>query len=930
MVNNIVYRVTRKYMKLNRRRTAVTFIGIVFMVMLMTCVFAGKETALGYMRKVASLDKGSWHMIAYDVTSDEAEEIAARDDVEETGYSEALGVLDFPQTGDSENKPFLDVKAYSTESFELANISLAEGRLPENSGEIVLSESVTEDGSEIKVGDRISGDYFTRRIVSKHEGDGATMFPFENIELKYGSSTDVPNTFMAWFENPDYDEERVYSDLSGDYKVVGFIHAPSFEESSGAAYPALTVYEGTQTGRVNMFLVFDLDKVKSAYELRHDICDSIGRDISFETNELLLAFSAKGDDSNISGLTVFVEIFFTVLIMAASVILIYNVFNMSFAERARYLGMLSSVGATGRQKRQSIYYECFALLIPALPVGILTGMGIVYGGMQMLKPQLARLIDMVKFGVSSDIPVSLCFGLPELGLIVGMCIVTVMISALIPAVKISRVGAVESIRGNTEQVKKKRFKTKNDLLEKGRPELLLAVNSTRRTKHLTRSIVRSITIFATLAMVTLYGAQSVIKVLDIMSSEEGWDYVPECYDYLVATTTSEGSAGNDVIEQMLSDDAVTDVKKLDCIYVGPRLVGGCVSDDFNSAIKEIYFQYSDNTQEGWERFSESINDSYEVTCVVVDDEEYRYLAEQGDADMSVVNEPSVLVYNELLLSTDYYQLGDKLKGYKCIEVNDVLSTAIGGDVSFEGYDIKNDKPGNASVKLAGYVDRESVKERFKVRANSIFLFMNRSGLEELMKNMECRNEALYLFSTDKEKDSALISKLSDYCESTINDPEKSECIIMNYSDRNQGMTIKQAISSIIRILAYCFTVLVSIVCLLNLYNSIRGRAAERTRETAMLRSVGMTEKQLTKMRDIESLMLLGRGLAYAAVICGVLIAVMYRFMSGYFGRVELPIPWLLTAGIAAVVGLASFVLTRVCCRSADKTSIVDEIRCETV
>ena len=77
----------------------------------------------------------------------------------------------------------------------------------------------------------------------------------------------------------------------------------------------------------------------------------------------MLAFSANGSDSVVSSLTVFIETFFVVLIMAASLILIYNVFQMSYRERTKYLGMLSSVGATGRQKRCSVYYEAGCLLL---------------------------------------------------------------------------------------------------------------------------------------------------------------------------------------------------------------------------------------------------------------------------------------------------------------------------------------------------------------------------------------------------------------------------------------------------------------------------------------------------------------------------------------------------------------------------------------
>ena len=49
MRKNVVFYVTRQYMKQNKGRTFVTFIGIVFMVILMTGVFIGKDTGIGYL-----------------------------------------------------------------------------------------------------------------------------------------------------------------------------------------------------------------------------------------------------------------------------------------------------------------------------------------------------------------------------------------------------------------------------------------------------------------------------------------------------------------------------------------------------------------------------------------------------------------------------------------------------------------------------------------------------------------------------------------------------------------------------------------------------------------------------------------------------------------------------------------------------------------
>lgn len=105
--------------------------------------------------------------------------------------------------------------------------------------------------------------------------------------------------------------------------------------------------------------------------------------------------------------------------------------------------------------------------------------------------------------------------------------------------------------------------------------------------------------------------------------------------------------------------------------------------------------------------------------------------------------------------------------------------------------------------------------------------------------------------------------------------------------------------------------------------------AERSKETAVLRSMGMTDRQFTKMHDLENLMLLGRGLLIAAVICTLLCAGLRYVVVEYFGNVRIPSPLLPAAGIALITALISTVMTRVCNRSS-KEDIISEIRRETV
>lgn len=174
MRGNVVFYVTRQYMKKNRKRTLTAFFGIFFMVMLMTCVFVGKETAFDFLERMAVLDQGKWHVSMYDLQPEEAKEVQEISWVQETARSETLGMADFPESG-NESRPYLNIKAYETPEFDWMNIQLKEGRLPENDRELVVSSDALTDGASLKVGDQVEAKFFNRTITAK---DVSVIFPF--------------------------------------------------------------------------------------------------------------------------------------------------------------------------------------------------------------------------------------------------------------------------------------------------------------------------------------------------------------------------------------------------------------------------------------------------------------------------------------------------------------------------------------------------------------------------------------------------------------------------------------------------------------------------------------------------------------------------------------------------------------------------------
>ena len=185
-MRNIVYKVTWKNMKMNKRRTWTSFFGIFFMVLLITCVFVGRKTAVCYLENVSSQIKGKWHATMYDVTEKEYEALGSQSYIKEMGRSADKGYVEFPQSA-NDQRPFLFIKSYEASCFDWMNIHVREGRLPEKKGEIVISQSALDDGAKISIGDTVKAEYFDRTVTGlRYSLMAIVLLPLEMGHVEIG------------------------------------------------------------------------------------------------------------------------------------------------------------------------------------------------------------------------------------------------------------------------------------------------------------------------------------------------------------------------------------------------------------------------------------------------------------------------------------------------------------------------------------------------------------------------------------------------------------------------------------------------------------------------------------------------------------------------------------------------------------------------
>ena len=944
----IIFQVTRSYMRRNKKRTFATFLGIILMVVLLTCVFVGKDTVFSYLTDIAVAKRGSWHVVVYNVDRERYEKIRKLDYMAETAVSYDLGFTDCEVSRNAE-KPYWEVKGYSRDCFDWMNISLKEGRYPENDSEIMISQSVIDDGADIHINDTVTAQYFERYMEGINPDVSETFFPLSNIRIRYGEKVKVKQDFPFMEENDDFREVHEETGGHGTYKIVGIMNTPDYESESGSFYAALTSVDNQipaeQIG--NVVCKFDLQKLPTSYGYADDLCS--GKEDAYneiEYNDMVLVFSEESSEDNINRIVHFVMLFFTVLIILISIILIYNMFNISFEERKKYLGMLTSVGATSRQRKSSVYYESFLLLIVALPLGILLGLGMVRLGMQILNPQILKMMNgtdgvPVAGSLAWSMPdITLCVKATALLVIVLTATVTVVLSSYLPARKIGKCNLIESIRGNNE-VRKKERKKKASLMEKRNTIKALAWMNLRTQRQKTRSIVRSIAAFMIILTVTVFGAEMVTGMVTfrLVNDDSTLETTYDGYDAYLREEQGYGGTYNAIKQEIMNHPDVEEVREWQSGLYNAGIEPSVLSDEYWEDLCLIANEYFEEpfTIDSFRKYMERILER-SVCVYAVDDETYETIAKKCGADMEILcdeKQNSVLFYRDIELSTAYTGFGEgKAKNYRFFEVENPTNLLVGDTFDVKLYNGRQGKMDALKCTLAGYVTAEDIEEYFKFGDGSMWIIVGTSTIEKmnqiLAETEDYTGDGNYqtftrkLLVTMKNKDGALAKKIAM---ANTNQDEPDYYLEMARDDDMDfdPVTLAQAINRIIDIVAVCFVLFASFICLLNLFNSVRGRAENRKKEIAMLRSAGMEQKQIDRMLFGENRILFVKGVLWSLFFSLPGAYYLKETMMNYFGYIRIAFPWAIYVLSGLITAVSLFLISKHCYSFGKNDNILEDL-----
>lgn len=878
---NLMKKLTLKNLKLNRKRTIVTIVGIILATALLSALVTLVSSFQYSMIEYQKQKDGDFHVKFSGVKMSELSEFKNNRNIESTFETMGMGFAKLNGCK-NEDKPYAYVMATDEAGFEKGCFNLIEGRMAKNEDEIVIPRHLKTNGRiDIKVGDEITLD----------------------IGKRYDSNTESVISENCAYE---HEAETLTDTVTKRYKVVGIMERPGYgmEDYSAAGYTFVTysdelaaIDNGTKSeaSEADTTLTVYSRYTKKALRNKDAVtADIIGVDekLFAKANNSSVEMSAEESDRFLkemenakydiymNGYLISYECVFPIdgsfkalftvaavvalIIILTSVYCIKNSFNISITEKIRQYGMLASVGATRRQIKSSVKTEAAMLGVVGIPVGTMSG---ILASFILVKVVNALSAGWLNFALSFHT------SLPALILAVIMSIATIYFSASGSARRAAKVTPLEAIR-NTKEIKIKSSKLKTPAII-GRIWGIggvISYKNIKRNNKKYRTTVTSIVICSVTFIVISYFMSMAFSVV-------GMSYASADY--------------NIGINMSYEKDIHIDIEKLSKLVSGIEgvddyLVGA--GYDFDVRKPKYTKEYGEYCRQVYDN-SEDVSQMFLIT--VLDDKSYdKYASDAGiknaAAGAILVNKGTFDVYNENSLKyvkkemeLYKYKAGDTIEcGYNVYDDASSDDNAAEGDTESSTGDnsgyvdeetINNGVRKTLDVTIAGVTDKVPIG--YKSYSYATLLFMNQKGFESLWadgKSNELKQRyvsySAYVVAENADEYQDTFEK------ETEGNPEYSQ-ISFYVSNLDKQMRDEKSLFTLLGVFAYGLIVVIALIGITNIINTLSTGMELRSREFATLRSIGMTDKQFAGMVRLESVFI-----SVKALVIGVPLGILISYL----------------------------------------------------
>ena len=884
-----------KDLRLNKKRSIVIIIGIILSTALI-CGVAGLITSFQKtFVETAKNSQGNYHAIFYNVPKDELKYIEENRSFEDYYLSEELGYSYLPNENTStstgkEEKPLVNIISMNDKFLNNMAINIKDGRLPENDSELAISTRINEKFKiNYKVGDTVTLN--VGELKGTLENQNANYYDEEQIKKTDGTEQTIEN--------------EIVNVTSKTYKIVGIIERPTttIEPYQADWFTVITKMQ-TINKKANIAVLYTKpnDYVKNTESINqmvtaksgtkeNDFNRVSGLDKTYKSykykikiNKELLAYQGASLDDDTLRTIYGLGAFIMGIVLVSSVFVIRNGFAISITERLKQYGMLSSIGATKKQIKKSVYFEGFILGIIGIPLGILSGIFAIY--------LLVNVVNYIlKDYVSSG--TLLTYGISWTAIVVSIIVsvVTIWLSCRNSAKKASKIIPIEAIRSSEDvKLKAKKIKCPKIITKIFKTGGEIAYKNLKRSKKKYRttviSIIVSVVIFIAISSFIQYG----FKMSSAYYTEKDYNYVVYAYTNASPENTEEFAKEQAKNLKMLTD--ISNLPDAGDVSINKSNAFEMNMDEKHKAElteygKDIKTRYSDS--ESGEEQIDTIN------IISLSKNTYDAYLKKIGGDYETYKDGAILIDNNI--NTD--EKGKKIQGS--------IYTWKKGDTVTGKIDDKE-----YSIKIVSKTEEKpnGVENLYNTHAYFIVSedFINKTGYI---------SATLYSQSND-------VYKLDAEVEQYKNDNNLTNSNL-NTFNMEKSVKAENAVVLVISIFLYGFIGVITLIGITNIFNTITTNMNLRKKEFAMLKSIGMTKKEFNRMIRLESIFYGVKSLIIGIPIGLLLSYGMYNvFRNSMEMEYVLPYKSIVVAVIfvAVVIGI----IMRYSMSKINKQNIIETIR----
>lgn len=865
--------ITTRYLKLHKKRTLLTIIGIIMSVALIcalgTIIYSFGDNRIETSKKYS----GDYEAAYSNLSAKEADIIKSHASLKNVSLTTTLGLTKVYDTPKEALKPsipkyrFINLKAFDENAFNKTfNIELLEGTYPKNKNEILVERGALKYLKPgIKIGDTV---------------------------VLYFGDRKVPNSTKALPENSWSDDEIFEVTSKLEFKLVGICKEKGFG-TRNITFNGYTYLEEDMK-KENITAFTNIISKANKRDIAKEIAHNINPNIELKFNNELLKYYAQGSNLDLNKTLLGTIIFIVSIIVICTIAVIYNSFNISVIERISQFGILRSVGATPSQIRKIVFKEAFMMSIIGIPLGLLSG---VYA----MKILLLVLGNISFLGSDSSFKMNVHIEVLLISSLIG--ILTIFLSVILPARAAGKISPLEAVR-NPSALKIRNIKK----VSKGkiiglffRTEGILAYKNVNRNRK--RFLVTVFSLVISIVMFITFN--TFIDYVKLSNDPNKTKYFDASYVNYEETTFKDSDylelkklPGVESVYKYMDTSAMVAIPK---DKINPKYEERTTRKPYTEEYKDYAFIHNFRIM-GFD------NEALKL-C------EKTLLDGKIDID-SLDNMGIILVNKNVVIDNKSKEIKENFSTYK---VGDIIK--LPKTFGINGYDkqlgeIKNSIGNNNfwNLKILAIIDYEPVLTTSP--QDSLFFITTEKTYSTLVGNKNFTKIPMKLSEDNSKRE-----EVRKYFE------DKSIYETAQFYDYKESAEKNKRMELEISVLVYGFISVITLISCVNIINTISTNLLLRKREFATLQAIGMTQRQLKNMIYLE-----GALHGIVASIIGSLIGCMLSYVLNRLMGNSFDVPWIipyksiLISAVGAI--LITLLSTLLPLRKIKSQNIVDTIRME--